>query len=268
MPTVLITGASSGIGAAAVAVFTDAGYDVILTARRMDKLAALAASIQKAHPKQKIIPIECDVSSDESVKSLFEKIAHEIDALHVLVNNAGYGVYGSVEETPVADFRANMETNFLGVIRCVQGALPMLRRAAAATPKRWGASIVMVSSIVGKRSMPKVSSYCATKFALEALSESLRLELWDERIAVSVINPGVTETEFFDKAVGKRPGSFLSNKMTSESVARTILKAARKPLRNKYLTVAGKFCVLAQWVSPRFLDSVLLRRVVRKSKKP
>ncbi|HLX61592.1 MAG TPA: SDR family NAD(P)-dependent oxidoreductase [Planctomycetota bacterium] len=269
MPTVLITGASAGIGAATAKVFADGGYDVILTARRADKLATVADVIRKAHPDRKIVTVECDVASDESVKALFEKVSADFGALNVLVNNAGFGVYGLVEETSVADYRANMETNFLGVIRCVQAALPLLRRAAAATPARWGASIVMVSSIVGKRSMPRVSAYCATKFALEALSESLRVELWDERISVSVINPGVTKTDFFDSAVGTRPGGFISAEsgMPSETVARVILKAARKPMRNKYLTFMGKIGVALQWLSPSLFD-VALKSRMKKLKKP
>jgi short-subunit dehydrogenase len=126
---------------------------------------------------------------------------------------------------------------------------------------RWGASIVMVSSIVGRRSIPRLSSYCATKFALEALSESLRIELRDERIAVSVVNPGVTRTEFGQVATGDRPSSFLSpdRGMSSEAVARVLLKASRGPMRNRYLTFSGKLCIFFEWLMPSLLDFVLLR---------
>jgi short-subunit dehydrogenase len=260
-PRVLITGASSGIGAAAAIVFAEAGYDVVIVARRAKKLMEIEQSLRTRFPKQSITHAECDVSSDESVAQLFKRIAQEKSGLHVLVCNAGYGVYGSVEEVPIGDFRQNMETNFLGVIRCVKGALPLLRQAAVQSNDRRGASIVMVSSIVGRRSMPKLASYCASKFALEALSESLRVELRDERIAVSVINPGVTKTDFADAAVGKRPGSFISSAhaMTSEAVARVILKAVEHPKRNRYLTLYGKLCVFLQWLSPKVLDAILLR---------
>lgn len=258
-PTVVITGASSGIGAAAAQVFAEAGYDVILAARRLPKLTELAASLTQKFPKQRILPVECDVCSDISVAQLFDRVRADFGILNVLVNNAGYGVYGSVEDTPIDAFRQNMDTNYLGLIRCTQRALPLLRVAAASPGK--SAAIVMVSSIVGRRAIPRLSSYSATKFALEALSESLRVELRDERISVSVVNPGVTKTEFGHVAVGERPGAFLApdQGMSSEAVARVILKAARSPARNRYLTLYGKLCVITQWLAPSLLDFILLR---------
>lgn len=266
-PVVLITGASSGIGAAAVAVFAEAGYDVVLTARRLNRLVEISDTLKKKYPARTLLPVECDVTSETSVANLMQIIAQQFGRINVLVNNAGYGVYGSVEETTVAAFQQNMETNYFGTIRCTQAALPLLRNAARDSKARWGAVIVMVSSIVGRRSMPRLASYSATKFAMEALSESLRVELFDERIAVAVVNPGVTKTEFGDSAVGNRPNSFLSAEhgMSSEEVARVLLKSARSPARNRFLTFSGKMGVFFQWLSPSLLDFVLLR-IWRKSK--
>jgi short-subunit dehydrogenase len=260
-PVVLITGASAGIGAAAVGVFARAGYDVVLTARRKDRLEKIAVAVSSENTQAQIVPLICDVNSDESVSAAFAQVKQHFGRLDVLVNNAGFGVYGSVERTPLQTYRDNMETNFFGVIRCTQAALPLLRTAANASRKRWGASIVMVSSIVGRRTIPGMSAYCASKFALEALSETLRVELHDERIAVSVVNPGVTQTDFVESAKGERPGNYLPPKggMTSEAVAEVLLKAARRPRRNRYLTGSGKAGILAQWAAPSVLDSILLR---------
>jgi short-subunit dehydrogenase len=260
-PVALITGASSGIGASTAAVFAASGYDVILAARRIDRLTELAAELKSKFSQRRIISIECDVCYDSSVSRLFQRITTEFGFLSVLVNNAGYGVYGSVEETSISAFQQNMDTNYLGSIRCTREALPLLRKAAVQSKNRWGASIVMVSSIVGRRAMPRLSSYSATKFALEAFCESLRIELWDERIRVSVVNPGVTRTEFGDSAKGNRPNGFLSfeHGMSSDDVARIILRAARYGGRNYYLTAAGKAGVFFEWLAPRFLDFVLLR---------
>jgi short-subunit dehydrogenase len=263
-PIVFITGASAGIGAAAACVFGAAGYDVVLAARRKDRLQAVADAAHQKHPAGRFVPIACDVNDDESVQRAFELVRKEFGRLDVLVNNAGYGVYGSVEKTPISKFRENMETNYFGVIRCTQAALPLLR-AAAQSPggksRRWGAAIVMVSSFVGRRAIPFLSSYCATKFALEGFSEALRIELVDERISVSVVNPGVTKTEFVDSADGLRPDAFLTSSqgMTSDAVAQVLLNAVRRPRRNRYLTSSGQMGLAMQWIAPSAFDRLMLR---------
>jgi len=260
-PVVFITGASSGIGAAAVPIFAAAGYNVVFSARRKERLDAIASAARTMFPEAQLIPLVCDVNSDAAVSAAFATLRERFGKLDVLINNAGYGVYGSVESTPIEVYRANMETNFFGTVRCTREAIPLLRAAAVAnSTKRWGASIVMVSSFVGRRAVPLMAPYCASKFAMEGFSESLRVELHDERIAVSVVNPGVTQTEFVDSAAGTRPGSFLSPEggMSSEEVAQVLLKAVRRPSRNRYLTSAGKMGILVQWLAPSILDSAML----------
>ena len=142
----------------------------------------------------------------------------------------------------------------------VVGSGFLLRQAARASAGHWGAAIVMVSSFVGRRALPMFSSYCASKFALEALSESLRVELYDDRISVSVINPGVTRTEFGAAAKGARPTYFIGtrNGMSAAAVAQVLLKAVRRPRRNRYLTAAGKAGIVAQHFVPGLVDRVLV----------
>lgn len=258
-PVAFITGASAGIGAAAVEVFARAGWDAAAVARRGERLEEIAAKTRAAHSAATVLPLVCDVNDDESVRAAFAAVKERFGKLDALVNNAGYGAYGTVEETDLETFRANMETNYFGVLRCTKAALPLLKEAAKRRPKkRWGAAVVMVSSFVGRRALPAMSSYCATKFALEGLSESLRVELWDERVSVSVVNPGVTKTEFFMEARGRRPKGYIHPKkgMSPETVARNILKATRRPFRNKYLTLEGRTGIFVQWLSPRLLDFV------------
>jgi short-subunit dehydrogenase len=263
-PLAFITGASSGIGAAAVPIFAEAGYNVVFSARRKDRLVALAETFGKAFPQATLLPLVCDVTDTVSVQSAFETVRERFGKLNVLVNNAGYGIYGSFEKTDLDAVKANFETNVFGMIRCTQAALPLLRAATTRSPKRWPAAIVMVSSFVGRRAIPNISSYSATKFAMEGFSEALRVELFDERIAVSVVNPGATSTDFFDSAEGQRPNGFATPRMTAPDVARHILKAARRPRRNIYLTTQGQAGIFAQWLSPALMDHALLRKVWRK----
>ena len=265
---VLITGASSGIGAAAVNTFAAAGYDVVLCARRLEKLEAIANEARARFPQARMEPIVCDVTFDASVAAAFGRVRDKFGRLDVLVNNAGFGAYGSVERMPLDTFRSVMETNYFGVIRCTQAALPLLRIAAESNSrKRWGAAVIMVSSFVGRRAVPAMGAYCASKFALEGLSESLRVELRDERISVSVVNPGVTQTEFVGAAHGKRPSQFISQSggMTSEEVAAVLLHSVRRPKRNRYLTAAGKAGIFAEWLAPTVVDRIMLK-TWRKSK--
>lgn len=259
-----ITGASSGIGAAATAVFAGAGWDVVFSARRKNRLDELKAKLQPKFPDATLHPIVCDVNSDASVEAAIAAVREKFGKLDALINNAGYGIYGSVEGTTLESVKGNFETNVFGMLRCTKAALPLLRKAKAQSSRKWGASIVNVSSFVGRRAIPNLSSYSATKFAMEAFSESLRVELWDEGIAVSVVNPGATSTEFFDAAEGTRPEGFSTPRMTAETVAQYVLKATRKPVRNIYLTAEGKMGLFLQWLAPSAMDQVMLRQVWRK----
>lgn len=248
-------------------MFAAAGYDVLLTARRKPRLDEIAARVSKLHPRAQFVPLVCDVNSDASVTHAFQQVAERFGRLDALVNNAGYGVYGRAADTPLDVFRAIMETNYFGAVRCTQAAIPLLRAAAQKNRRKWGAAIVMVSSFVGRRAVPLMSPYCASKFALEGFSESLRVELIDERISVSVINPGVTRTEFVEAAQGARPENYLSPEggMSAEDVARVVLRAVKSPSRNRFLTLAGKAGIALHRLSPALMDAVMLRALRKTS---
>jgi len=259
-PVVFITGASAGIGAACVEAFAQKGWTVVAAARRLERLEELARAIEKKQAGATVLPLRCDVASAADVTVAFDQTRARFGRLEALINNAGYGVYGAAEELPIEAFKANMETNYFGVVRCTQAALPLLKEAAARRSKPRPA-LVMVSSFVGGRALPGMSAYCASKFALEGFSESLRVELRDAGISVSVINPGVTKTNFFASAHGERPKNYLppSDGMAAEAVAQVIYKAVLRPRRNAWLTLAGQAGIVSQWLSPRLLDRVLLR---------
>jgi NAD(P)-dependent dehydrogenase (short-subunit alcohol dehydrogenase family) len=185
MASVLITGSSSGIGLATALAFGRAGHRVHATMRdpsRGDELRKTA--------EQEKLPISIstlDVDSDSSVREAVARIIGESGPIDVLVNNAGFAPIGSVEETPLGVFRAVMETNYFGVIRCVQAVLPSMR-------ERRSGCIINVSSISGRIAMAPMTPYQASKFALEGLSEGLAQELKPFNIRVAIVEPGIIDT--------------------------------------------------------------------------
>lgn len=185
MASVLITGTSSGIGLATALAFGRAGHRVHATMRnpgRAPELARIAAT-----EKLPLTVSVMDVDSDASVKEGVGAILKEGGTLDVLVNNAGIERSGSVEELPLAAFRAVMETNYFGAIRCIQAVLPTMRE------RRQGC-IINVASVAGRIACSPLAPYTASKFALEALSEALAQELKPFNVRVAIVQPGIIDT--------------------------------------------------------------------------
>ena len=185
MARVLITGSSSGIGFATALAFGRAGHTVAATMRDPKRGSALAEIA--AQEKLAITVSAMDVDSDESVSSSIEKILKNGGPIDVLVNNAGIERTGSVEEISMDDFRAVMETNYFGVIRCIKAVLPSMRRRKAGC-------IINVTSVAGRFACSPFAPYTASKFALEALSESLAQEVKPFNVRVAMIEPGIIDT--------------------------------------------------------------------------
>jgi NAD(P)-dependent dehydrogenase (short-subunit alcohol dehydrogenase family) len=185
MASVFITGTSRGIGLEAALAFARKGHKVFATMRNPARDTELA---QRAAAEK--LPIEVsamDVDSDESVSSVFAALAKAGERIDVLVNNAGIERAGSVEELPLAEFRAVMETNYFGAIRCIQAVAPQMR-------ERKDGCIINVSSVAGRLSSPPLSSYCASKWALEAMTEGLAGEMKTFNVRVALVEPGIIDT--------------------------------------------------------------------------
>tara|TARA_B100001146_G_scaffold140493_1_gene123255 strand:- start:364 stop:1182 length:819 start_codon:yes stop_codon:yes gene_type:complete len=178
---VLVTGASSGIGEATAQTLCDAGWKVYAGARRIDKMEALEA--------KGVHTMKLDVTTEESMTECVAKILSKEDRIDALVNNAGYGSYGSLEDVPMEEARYQFEVNVFGLARLTQLVLPNMR-------ERKRGKIINVSSIGGKLGEPHGCWYHATKFAVEGLSDSLRMELQQFNIDVVVIQPGAIKTEW------------------------------------------------------------------------
>jgi NAD(P)-dependent dehydrogenase (short-subunit alcohol dehydrogenase family) len=178
--TVLVTGASAGIGKATAIYLAQNGYKVYGAARRIDKLQELKS--------YGIEPVLLDVSREESIIACVEQILKEAGGIDVLINNAGTGYYGALEDMPIADAKYQMEVNVFGIARLIQLVLPSMRK------KNYG-KIVNISSIGGKVTLPMGVWYHASKFAIEGLSDALRKEVKSFGIDVVVIEPGGTKSE-------------------------------------------------------------------------
>ncbi|MGF1670529.1 MAG: SDR family oxidoreductase [Balneolaceae bacterium] len=186
MKTVLITGSSRGIGLETALAFGRAGYQVSATLRNPERATALKQKI-----KEESLPVSIyamDVNSDESVTSCIREIIGKHGTIDVLVNNAGLGINGSIEELPMSEFKAVMETNYFGVIRCIKSALPEMR-------KKKSGSIINVSSVSGRLASSPLGPYSASKFALEAMSEALAQEVKPFNIRVRIVQPGIIDTD-------------------------------------------------------------------------
>ncbi|MEV0798178.1 oxidoreductase [Kribbella sp. NPDC050281] len=181
----LVTGASSGIGEATARKLHALGYVVYGAARRVDRMEKLAAD--------GIRTIAMDVTDDDSLRTGVDRILSETGRIDVLVNNAGYGSYGAVEEVPLDEARYQFEVNVFGAARLIQLVLPGMRAQRSGT-------IVNISSMGGRIYTPLGGWYHGTKFALEALSDCLRLEAKPFGIDVVVIEPGSIQTEWGDIA--------------------------------------------------------------------
>jgi NAD(P)-dependent dehydrogenase (short-subunit alcohol dehydrogenase family) len=185
MASVLITGTSSGIGMATALAFGRAGYRVYATMRDPSRGSELKRMIDR--DKLPITISALDVDSDVSVREGVARISSEAGSIDVLVNNAGIAPTGSVEELPVDVFRTAMETNYFGVIRCTQAVLPAMRQ-------RRSGCIINISLICGRIAFSPFAPYVASKFALEALSESLAQEVKPFNVRVAIVQPGIIDT--------------------------------------------------------------------------
>ena len=244
----VVTGASSGIGEAAAKELARRGAAVALAARDEGKLEGISSEIR--HAGGIALPVVTDVSDDESVRDLVYHTVSELGGVDVLVNNAGLGLSGRIAELRADDLRYVYEVNVLGPLRCIQAALPHMVS---------GGRIVNVSSVVGLRAIPKVGGYCSSKAALNALSESLRVEVAGRGITVTSVYPGTTRTAFRDNSRrtkdekrGWRPKG-----VPPEKVAIKIARAAERGGRDTHVSLPDLAFTTASSLAPGVIDRAL-----------
>ena len=185
----VVTGSSSGIGFETSLALARDGYFTYATMRDVKK----AAEIQKITDEESLPLkiIELDVDNEESAENAINTIIQEKDRIDVLVNNAGWGIWGTGEDVSIEEFKGQFETNFFSIVRMIQKVAPTMR-------KQGSGNIVNISSVAGRIGLPASTAYVSSKFAVEGLSESLRYELGQFGVNVIIIEPGVIKTKFFD----------------------------------------------------------------------
>ena len=215
---VVITGASSGIGEATAEQFAKKGANIVLVARRKEKLEQVEKNLSKYSTK--ILVQVCDVSDKEQVKQMSEKVIDTFSKIDVLVNNAGFVIYGKVEELSIEDIESQMQTNYFGMINCTKYFLPYFLK------QNFG-HMVNVASVGGSFGVPGIASYCATKFAMLGFSEGLHHELHETNVGVTVVGPIMVRTCLFDHPSFKNFTKFATGiSLSSETVAKAIIKAS------------------------------------------
>jgi NADP-dependent 3-hydroxy acid dehydrogenase YdfG len=188
----LVTGASSGIGAATASALAAEGAAVAVAARRQDRLEELAAGIRDQGGT--VLVLECDITDQRQAEAAVERTAAELGRLDTLVNNAGVMLLGPMAGAPLSEWQRMVELNVLGLLYCAHAALPHLRRAAAGGPRQV-ADLVNVSSVAGRFARNGNGVYSLTKHGVGAFSESLRQEMAKQYVRVSLVEPGATATE-------------------------------------------------------------------------
>lgn len=247
---VIITGASSGIGWATAKLFAQQGARLALVARSADRLLRLAEEIKTAGGEA--LPLPTDVADREAVYAMVRQVMDQWNRVDILINNAGQGYYAAVQDIHPKDFEHVMAINLYGPLYAIQAVVPHME-------KQGGGQIVNVSSVVGKRAIPCMGAYCATKFAMNALTEALRVEVRPKRIRVTLVAPGRTDTPFFDNSLSVKGIKLLSGRrgMTPEVVAHHILRACVKQKREVTLTLSGKLLIWMNIFWPSLVDRIL-----------
>ena len=215
--TIVITGASSGIGAASALLFAKKGANLALVGRRKEKLLEIEKKVLENNVSTLVCT--CDVSDKTQVKKMTIDVLEKFKKIDVLVNNAGFAIYGKVSELSIEDIESQMNTNYLGMVYCIKNFLPSMLEQNSG-------HIVNVASVAASFGLPGIASYCASKFAMLGFSEGLHHELKDTNIGITVVSPIMVKTNFFDHPSFETMPKFSSTSLSSEKVAKAVLKAA------------------------------------------
>ena len=261
---VLITGASSGIGAALAREFSNQGADLVLAARRLPPLQELAEELGRAG--RRAVAVACDVTEDGALEHAVSEALRVFGRLDVAVANAGYGVVGPLDRLTLDDYRRQFETNVFGVLRTAAAALPSLRKSRG--------TFVIIGSVSGHVPTAGVSAYAMSKAAVAALAASLRGEVLADGVGVVLVSPGFVESEIrrVDNRGVHHPTAHDPVPrwlvVPAARAARVIVRAVARRRREVIVTGHGKMAVWLSRYLPSLLAFALERGVYRSRREP
>ena len=260
---IIVTGASSGIGLASARLFGREGAKVVMAARSLDRLEALAGGVA---PEDRVLCVKCDVSREEECRALVEKTVERFGRIDILVNNAGISMRAMFNDLDLKVIHSLMDVNFWGTVNCTKYAMPWLLKSRG--------SVVGVISIAGYSALPARTGYSASKYAVRGFLDTLRIEHLKDGLNVLVFAPGYTSSNVRNAALtadGSPQGETPLEEgklMSAEQVAARLAKALRRRRSEVILTALGKVTVLAHRLFPRLTDRLTYSYIAREAGSP
>ncbi len=261
---VIITGASSGIGAACAKEFSKRGARVAMAARNLEKMQEIEKDIKNSGCKA--IAVKTDVTIEEDCKNLIETVVKQFGTIDILINNAGISMRALFEDLHLDVIRKLMNVNFWGSVFCTKHALPHLLKSKG--------SVVGISSIAGFKGLPCRTGYAASKYAMHGFMETLRIENLKKGLHVMIVAPGFTSSNIRMSALGpngKPQGISPRNEnsmMSPEKVASHIIKGLMRKRRTIILTPIGRWSIYVNRILPRFVDNMTYRLMSKEQDSP
>jgi hypothetical protein len=251
---IVVTGASSGIGAASCVAFAKKGANLVLVARRKNKLEEIQKTLEKFDIKTLVC--ECDVSQKHQVQKISKEVLDTFDRIDVLVNNAGFAIYGTVSELTIEEIEAQMATNYFGMVYCTKYFLPKMLEQNSG-------HIVNVASVAASFGLPGIASYCASKFAMLGFSEGLQHELHGTKVGITVVSPIMVKTNFFDNPSFKAMPKYSPTALNAETVAKAVVSAATSSRLEIIVPSVVRGAVWAKQTFPYIINPIV-RNAFRK----
>jgi len=245
---VVITGASSGIGEASAIKFAEKNAKIVMVGRRKEKLIEVEKKISKF--KAETLVCKCDVSEKSEVEKMSKEVLNKFGTIDVLVNNAGFGIYGKVSELTIEEIEAQMSTNYLGMVYFIKNFLPKMLEQKSG-------HIVNVASVAASFGLPGIASYCASKFAMLGFSEGLHHELKGTGVGITVVSPIMVRTNFFDHPSFETMPKYSPTALSAETVAKAVVKAANSSRLEIIVPPVVRGAVWAKQTFPYIINPII-----------